>query len=90
MLYDRERDLRPGGPSLNDDAEGIASLLRADPDIVHHRRHSQYQPLAYAAYFGKIKVMEALIAADADTTSATKGHCARRTIRNSAARRWSC
>ena len=56
-----------------DDADRVKLLLRDDPGLIHReghwtkrRRHNGYLPLAYAAFFGKLKVMEALIEAGAD------------------------
>lgn len=58
---------------LEDDAGRVRGLLADDPDLIHReghwtrrRRHNGYRPLAYAAFFGKPKVMEVLIAAGAD------------------------
>ena len=58
---------------LEDDAGRIRGLLADDPGLIHReghwtrrRRHNGYRPLAYAAFFGKSKVMEVLIAAGAD------------------------
>lgn len=58
---------------LEDDIDRLNDLLAEDPDLIHReghwlrrRRHNGYRPLAYAAFFGKVKVMEVLIAAGAD------------------------
>ncbi|MCY3773732.1 MAG: ankyrin repeat domain-containing protein [Gemmatimonadetes bacterium] len=58
---------------LEDDAGRVRELLAEDPGLIHReghwirrRRHNEYRPLAYAAFFGKAKVMEVLIAAGAD------------------------
>lgn len=58
---------------LEDDAGRVRDLLAEDPGLIHReghwirrRRHNGYRPLAYAAFFGKSKVMEVLIAAGAD------------------------
>ena len=57
----------------DDDDNRVKALLTGDPGLVHReghwvrrRRHNGYLPLAYAAFFGRVKVMEALIAAGAD------------------------
>ena len=57
----------------DDDDNRVKALLTGDPGLVRReghwvrrRRHNGYLPLAYAAFFGKVKVMEALIAAGAD------------------------
>ncbi len=58
---------------LDDNADRLEELLAEDPGLIHReghwtrrRRHNRYQPLAYAAFFGRLKVMEFLIAAGAD------------------------
>ncbi len=58
---------------LEDDDGRVRDLLAEDPGLIHReghwirrRRHNGYRPLAYAAFFGKAKVMEVLIAAGAD------------------------
>ncbi|MDE2729562.1 MAG: ankyrin repeat domain-containing protein [Gemmatimonadota bacterium] len=58
---------------LNDDIDRLNDLLAEDPGLIHReghwvrrRRHNGYRPLAYAAFFGKVKAMEVLIAAGAD------------------------
>ncbi len=58
---------------LDDDNGRVRDLLAEDPGLIHReghwvrrRRHNGYRPLAYAAFFGKSKVMEVLIAAGAD------------------------
>lgn len=58
---------------LDDNASALTALLRDDPDLIHReghwiqrKRHNKYQPLAYAAYFGRVEAMEALVAAGAD------------------------
>ena len=57
----------------DDDVDRMKRLLQHDPGLIHReghwirrRRHNGYRPLAYAAFFGKSKVMEVLIAAGAD------------------------
>lgn len=57
----------------DDDVDRMKRLLQHDPGLIHReghwirrRRHNGYRPLAYAAFFGKAKVMEVLIAAGAD------------------------
>lgn len=56
-----------------DDADQVKLLLRDDPGLIlreghwkKRRRHNGYRPLAYAAFFGKTGVMNALIDAGAD------------------------
>ena len=58
---------------LEDNADRVRELLAEDPGLIHReghwirrRRHNEYLPLAYAAFFGKARVMEVLIAAGAD------------------------
>ena len=58
---------------LEDDVGRVRDLLAEDPGLIYReghwtrrRRHNGYRPLAYAAFFGKSKVMEVLIAAGAD------------------------
>lgn len=58
---------------LDDDIDRLNDLLAEDPGLIHReghwirrRRHNGYRPLAYAAFFGKVKAMEVLIAAGAD------------------------
>ena len=58
---------------LEDDVGRVRTLLAEDPGLINReghwvrrRRHNGYRPLAYAAFFGKSKVMEVLIAAGAD------------------------
>ena len=56
-----------------DDQNTLRQLLKQDPQLVHRcahwvkrQRHNKYQPLAYAAYLGRIEIMEMLITAGAD------------------------
>ena len=58
---------------LDDDAVRVRDMLAEDPGLIHReghwvrrRRHNGYRPLAHAAFFGKLQVMEVLIAAGAD------------------------
>ena len=58
---------------LDDNASALTALLRDDPDLIHReghwiqrKRHNKYQPLAYAAYFGRVEAMEVLLDAGAD------------------------
>lgn len=58
---------------LDDDTSCLNDLLAEDPGLIHReghwirrRRHNGYRPLAYAAFFGKVKVMEVLIDAGSD------------------------
>ena len=58
---------------LDDNASALTALLHDDPDLIHReghwiqrKRHNKYQPLAYAAYFGKVEAMEVLLDAGAD------------------------
>ncbi len=58
---------------LDDDVVSLTALLREDPGLIHReghwvrrRRHNGYLPLAYAAFFGKVRVMETLLATGAD------------------------
>ncbi len=58
---------------LDDDSTRVRGMLAEDPGLIHReghwvrrRRHNGYRPLAYAAFFGKLQVMEVLIAAGAD------------------------
>ena len=71
---------------LDDNASALTALLHDDPDLIHReghwiqrKRHNKYQPLAYAAYFGKVEAMEVLLDAGADVHS--KERCARRPTR---------
>ncbi len=57
----------------DDDDDRVKLLLRDDPGLIHReghwvkrRRHNGYLPLAYAAFFGKVNVMTALIEAGAN------------------------
>lgn len=58
---------------LEGDIPGLERLLKSDPHFIHRvgfwmrrRRHNNYRPLAYAAYFGKTTAMEMFIRAGAD------------------------
>ena len=58
---------------LDDDSTRVRGMLAEDPGLIHReghwikrRRHNGYRPLAYAAFFGKLQIMEVLIAAGAD------------------------
>ena len=58
---------------LDDEIDRLTALCEDDPGLIHReghwtrrKRHNQYLPLAYAAYFGKVKAMEVLIAAGSD------------------------
>ena len=57
----------------DDDDDRVKLLLRDDPGLIYReghwvkrRRHNRYLPLAYAAFFGKVNVMTALIEAGAN------------------------
>lgn len=58
---------------LDESIAEIGALLEEDPGLIHReghwvkrRRHNGYRPLAYAAFFGKVEAMGALIAAGAN------------------------
>ena len=58
---------------LDDDAVRVRDMLAEDPGLIHReghwvrrRRHNGDRPLAHAAFFGKLQVIEVLIAAGAD------------------------
>lgn len=58
---------------IDDGRNTLGQLLTQDPQLVHRcghwvkrQRHNKYQPLAYAAYLGRIKIMAMLITAGAN------------------------